>query len=82
MAEVQELRRKVVRTFLGYHARYERDVGKWSTILEWDFWLKQPVTPYRSFRRCEIQKVSRFVCIMCAYAKWHCCKRLIPLSHS
>ncbi|KAL9184578.1 hypothetical protein ACHAXT_012548 [Thalassiosira profunda] len=61
LAEVQELRRKVVRTFLGYHARYERDVGKWSTILETDFWLKQPVTPYRSFRRCEIQKGSRIL---------------------
>jgi len=26
-------------------------------ILEEDFCLKQPVTPYRSFRRCEIEKV-------------------------
>ena len=58
LAEIQELRRKVVHTFLGYHAGYEKDARRWETILERDFWLKQPVTPYRSFRRCEIQKVS------------------------
>ena len=57
LAEIQNIRRKVVHTFFGYHARYENDVTKWNTILEEDFWLKQPVTPYRSFRRCEIQKV-------------------------
>lgn len=58
LAEIQETRRKVVHTFLGYHAKFERDMEKWKTILEEDFWLKQPVTPYRSFRRCEIQKAS------------------------
>ena len=57
LAEVQNLRRKVVHTFFGYHARCERNVTKWRMILEDDFWLKQPVTPYRSFRRCEIEKV-------------------------
>eukprot|EP00985_Skeletonema_marinoi_P031888 scaffold37850_cov226-Skeletonema_marinoi.AAC.3 len=57
LAEIQDLRRKVVNTFFGYHARCERNVTKWRMILEDDFWLKQPVTPYRSFRRCEIEKV-------------------------
>lgn len=60
LAEVQNLRRKVVHTFFGYHARCERNVTKWRMILEDDFWLKQPVTPYRSFRRCEIEKVRMF----------------------
>ncbi|KAL7497888.1 hypothetical protein ACHAWT_007068 [Skeletonema menzelii] len=59
LAEIQDLRRKVVNTFFGYHARCERNVTKWRMILEDDFWLKQPVTPYRSFRRCEIEKGSR-----------------------
>ena len=59
LAEKQELRRKVVHTFLGYHARQEENPMKWNTILESDFWLKQPVTPYRSFPRCEIQKVRK-----------------------
>ncbi len=57
LAEIQDLRRKVVHTFFGYHARCERAVPKWRMILEDNFWLKQPVTPYRSFRRCEIEKV-------------------------
>ena len=57
LADIQELRRKVVKTFFGYHASCERNTTKWRMILEEDFWLKQPVTPYRSFRRCEIEKV-------------------------
>ena len=62
LAEVQDLRRKVVHTFFGYHARCERNVTKWRMILEDNFWLKQPVTPYRSFRRCDIEKVRTSVC--------------------
>jgi hypothetical protein len=57
LAEIQDLRRKVVKTFFGYHANCETNVAKWRVILDEDFWLKQPVTPYRSFRRCEIEKV-------------------------
>lgn len=81
LAEVQELRRKVVNTFLEYHCSFESDYNKWKLIVETgggdkkkhhgidnhsnnavvvveeEFWMKQPVTPYRSFRRCEIQKV-------------------------
>lgn len=66
LAEIREVRKKVVHTFLGYHARFEGDGTRWGTILEMGgkeggggdvFWLKQPVTPYRSFGRCEIQKV-------------------------
>lgn len=72
LAEIQDLRRKVVHTFFGYHARCERAVPKWRMILEDNFWLKQPVTPYRSFRRCEIEKVRvyqsgffrAFCCVM------------------
>ena len=58
LAGLQEARRKVIHIFLGYHARYQGDVDKWRGILEEDFWMKQPVTPFRSFRRCEIDKVS------------------------
>lgn len=59
LAEKQNVRRNVVRNFLRFHATtYERDSRKWGTILEDDFWLKQPVTPYRSFRRAEIQQVN------------------------
>jgi hypothetical protein len=59
LAEVQRVRCGVVQTFLRYHSKYEGDERKWSTIVEDDFWLKQPVTPYRSFRRTEIEKVRR-----------------------
>ena len=58
LAETQNVRRAVVRSFLRFHANFESDERKWSTILEDDAWLKQPVTPYRSFRRAEIEQVS------------------------
>ena len=58
LAETQNVRRAVVRSFLRFHANFETDDRKWSTILEDDAWLKQPVTPYRSFRRAEIEQVS------------------------
>jgi hypothetical protein len=57
LAEMQSVRRGVVRSFLRFHSKYETEERKWSTILEESFWLKQPVTPYRSFRRAEIEKV-------------------------
>ena len=57
LTEVQDLRRRVVSTFLRNHAGYGSDRTAWATILEENFWMKQPVTPYRSFRRSEIQKV-------------------------
>lgn len=58
LAEMQNVRRGVVRSFLRFHSNYETDPRKWETILEDNFWLKQPVTPYRSFRRTEIEQVS------------------------
>ena len=61
MAEVQNVRRNVVRDFLRFLSKYETDERKWKTLAEDNFCLKQPVTPYRSFRRCEIEKVR--VCV-------------------
>jgi hypothetical protein len=58
LSETQTVRRAVVRSFLRFHAHYETEERKWSTILEDDCWLKQPVTPYRSFRRTEIEQVG------------------------
>lgn len=60
LAEKQNVRRAVVRSFLRSHSNFETDDRKWKTILEEDFWLKQPVTPYRSFRRAEIEQVRIF----------------------
>jgi hypothetical protein len=59
MNDVQTVRRNVMATFLNYHACYQTDVRKWSMILEDTFWLKQPITPFRSFRRSEIEKECR-----------------------
>ena len=61
LAEMQNVRRAVIQTFLKFHAGYEKDDRKWSTILEDDFWLKQPVTPYRCFRRSEIEQVGKIL---------------------
>ena len=63
LAEVQNVRRAVVRSFLRFLTVYETEERKWATIVEEDFWLKQPVTPFRSFRRAEIEKV-------CAAGEW------------
>lgn len=64
LAEMQNVRRAVIHSFLRFHAGYEQDERKWSTILEEDtFWLKQPVTPYRCFRRSEIEQVSGVFCV-------------------
>jgi hypothetical protein len=57
LAEMQNVRRAVINTFFRCHSSNERDRRKWSTILEDDVWLKQPVTPYRCFRRSEIEDV-------------------------
>jgi hypothetical protein len=57
LAEVREVRRAVIRNFLKFQLTNESDPRKWSTLVEDQFWFKQPVTPYRSFRRVEIEKV-------------------------
>ena len=57
LADKQSVRRAVVRSFLRFHSSYETDPRKWMTLLEDNFWFKQPVTPYRSFRRVEIEQV-------------------------
>jgi len=59
LAETQDVRRAVVRSFMRFHSSYESDKRKWMTLLEDGFWLKQPVTPYRCFRRSEIKSGSR-----------------------
>lgn len=64
LAEMQNVRRAVIQSFLRFHAGYEKDERKWSTILEEGFWLKQPVTPYRCFRRSEIEQVRRIQNLM------------------
>ena len=58
LAETQDVRRAVVRSFLRFQSNYETDKRKWTNLLEDNFWLKQPVTPYRCFRRSEIENVS------------------------
>lgn len=59
LAEVQKVRREVVKEFLRLHSNYDCDIRKWGLLLEDNFWLKQPVTPYRSFRRVEIENECR-----------------------
>ena len=63
LAEVQNTRRKVVTKFLKFHSSYENDPRKWNTLLEENFFLKQPLTPFRSFRTKEIEQSNEKVCI-------------------
>ena len=72
LAEVQRVRRAVVNTFLKFHTANESDPRKWATIVEEDgFVFKQPVTPYRYFRRSEIDKVSLLRVALCRIACVH-----------
>lgn len=75
LAETQNVRKAVVRSFLDFIVSFDRDERRWNTILEDEFWLKQPVTPYRSFRRSEITQVSFL--LNGAKDNWHIiCKRI------
>ena len=58
MMNVQKIRRAVVQTAFDYHTSNERDPAKWNVLLESSFWMKSPLTPFRSFRRSEIDRVS------------------------
>jgi hypothetical protein len=58
MLEVQHVRRTVLQTVLAYHVNFEDDPVKWSLLLEDTFWMKEPVTPFRSFRRSQVERVS------------------------
>ena len=71
LAETQDVRRAVVRSFLRFQSSYETDKRKWMTLLEDDFWLKQPVTPYRCFRRSEIKNVSNLIFIAAIIEYYH-----------
>ncbi len=64
LAEVQNTRRKVVSKFLRFHSTYENDSRKWNMLLEDDFYLKQPLTPFRSFRTKEIDQTNDKVCTL------------------
>eukprot|EP00980_Cylindrotheca_fusiformis_P024179 scaffold11589_cov117-Cylindrotheca_fusiformis.AAC.13 len=57
----QKARRTLIQTALEYHASAESDPLKWAAIVEESFWFKQPVTPFRSFRRSEVEKDCRIV---------------------
>jgi len=61
LLNIQKVRRSVVQTVLNYHASYEKDTMKWKMLLEDSFWMKEPVTPFRSFRRSEVDRDCRIV---------------------
>ena len=83
LAEVQRVRRAVVNTFLKFHTANESDPRKWATIVEEDgFVFKQPVTPYRYFRRSEIDKVSLLRVAFCHNRLRHIYLKTHILTHS
>jgi len=62
LAEMQSTRCSVVHAFLRFLTDYESDEEKWSSMLEDDFCLRQPLTPFRFFPQSEVegfQRVSR-----------------------
>mmetsp|Transcript_29542 Transcript_29542/g.71046 ORF Transcript_29542/g.71046 Transcript_29542/m.71046 type:complete len:660 (+) Transcript_29542:99-2078(+) len=61
MMDVKKSRRRQVQAVLAFHAECESDPNKWRAVVEESFWFKQPVTPFRSFRRSEVEKDCRIV---------------------
>mmetsp|Transcript_16194 Transcript_16194/g.30052 ORF Transcript_16194/g.30052 Transcript_16194/m.30052 type:complete len:493 (-) Transcript_16194:110-1588(-) len=61
LVDSQKIRRSVVRTVLQYHAQNEKDTAKWDALVEDSFWMKQPVTPFRSFRKSEVERDCRVI---------------------
>lgn len=64
MMSAQKARRTMIQTVLSYHSSYESDPVKWGAILEDSFWFKQPITPFRSFRRSEVEKVRKSIFVI------------------
>jgi len=62
LAEMHTVRRTVIKNFLRFHSGNVTEPNKWVTLVEEDFFLKQPVTPYRSFRCGEIEMASEREC--------------------
>lgn len=59
LSDRQSVRRRVMQTFFYYRAIGETDLLKWQQILDANFTMVMPVTPYRPFRLTEVQ-VSSF----------------------
>lgn len=59
MTEMQKTRKQLVHKFLHLHSNFEGDIDVWREVTDESFWLKQPVTPFRSFRRSEVERVRR-----------------------
>ena len=58
-ARQQQERKSTIRQFLKFHSTNVQDPNLWATVIEQDFCFQQPITPYRSFRRSEIDKDCR-----------------------
>lgn len=71
LMEIRRVRRAVVRKFLHCHSNYESDPAKWNSLLEEGFWLKQPITPFRSFRRSEVDGVSDSLLASSSVCEYH-----------
>lgn len=52
--EEASLRNNVIQTFLHLRATDERERAKWAGVMEENFTLTLPITPYRFFRRAEV----------------------------
>lgn len=61
MMSIQKVRRSTVQTVLNFLACNEKDPAKWNALLESSFWMKEPITPFRSFPRSEIVRDCRIV---------------------
>ena len=61
VAEQFSIRRKVLQTFFIYRSTNERCRNKWVTIVEENFKLVLPVTPYRAFPASEVVDTQRHI---------------------
>eukprot|EP01038_Epipyxis_sp_PR26KG_P006499 gene6499-8934_t len=61
LAEQAMIRKKVLQTMFYYRATNELDPDKWSTILEENYTMVMPITPYRSFPSSEVIDSQRHI---------------------
>jgi hypothetical protein len=66
--ETQRARQAALRAVLQFLTHYESDARAWAAVMDDNFQLQQPLTPFWSFRRAEIENVCRarpFLCYCC-----------------
>ncbi|CAN0454067.1 unnamed protein product [Ectocarpus sp. 12 AP-2014] len=61
VASLREIRLQVLLTFLEYRGRCELGRKEWQSVLDEQFEMQMPITPYRSFPPQQVQGGKRVI---------------------